>query len=88
MAVTPIPDGYHAVQPYLIVNGAKDLLEFVKRVFDANQTELMEAPDGSKIMHAEVKIGDSTIMMSDAQGPWQPMRGGPVRLRAECRRHL
>ena len=73
MAVAPVPEGYHNVQPYLIVNGAKDLLEFIKNVFGATQTELMQAPDGSKVMHAEVKIGDSTVMMSDAQGPWQPM---------------
>jgi uncharacterized glyoxalase superfamily protein PhnB len=73
MAVAPVPEGYHNVQPYLIVNGAKDLLEFIKNVFGATQSELMQAPDGSKVMHAEVKIGDSTVMMSDAQGPWQPM---------------
>jgi PhnB protein len=73
MTVNPIPEGYHSVQPYLIVNGAKGLLEFVTNVFGAAQTELMEAPDGSRVMHAEVKLGDSTIMMSDAQGPWQPM---------------
>ena len=73
MAVAPVPEGYHNVQPYLIVDGAKDLLQFVKNVFGASQTELMEAPDGSKVMHAEVKIGDSTVMLSDAQGPWQPM---------------
>ena len=73
MAVKPIPEGYHAVQPYLIVNGAKGLLEFVKTVFGASQSELIQAPDGDRVMHAEVKIGDSTIMMADAQGPWQPM---------------
>jgi PhnB protein len=70
-AVKPIPDGYHNVQPYMIVRGAKGLLEFVKKTFDAKETELMAGPDGT-VMHAEVKIGDSTVMMSDAQGPWQP----------------
>ena len=73
MAVAPVPEGYHNVQPYLIVDGAKDLLQFVKNVFGASQTQLMEAPDGSTGMHAEVKIGDSTVMLADAQGPWQPM---------------
>jgi PhnB protein len=71
MAVKPIPDGYHSVQPYFIVKGAKSLLEFLKKVFDARETENMTGPDGI-IMHAEVKIGDSTIMMADAQGPHQP----------------
>ena len=73
MAVKPVPEGYHTVQPYLIVNGAKGLLEFVKNVFGARETEMMQAPDGTSIMHAEVKIGDSTIMMSDARPPWDPM---------------
>jgi PhnB protein len=71
MAVKPIPDGYHSVQPYLMVKGAKALLEFLKTTFDAKETENMSGPDGT-VMHAEVKIGDSTVMMSDAQGPWQP----------------
>ena len=73
MAVNPIPEGYHTVQPYLIVDGAKGLLDFVRNVFGASQTELMQAPGGDRVMHAEVKIGDSTVMLSDAQGPWQPM---------------
>ena len=71
MAVKPIPDGYHSVQPYLMVKGAKGLLEFVKNVFDATEIENMQGPDGS-VMHAEVRIGDSVIMMADAQGPLQP----------------
>jgi len=73
MAIAPVPEGYHTVQPYLMVNGAKGLLDFVKNVFGARETEMMQAPDGGKIMHAEVKIGDSTVMLADAQGPWQPM---------------
>ena len=71
MTVTPIPDGYHAVQPYLIVNGARGLLEFLQNVFGATRSELMEGPDG-RVMHAEAKIGDSTVMISDPQPPWQP----------------
>jgi len=71
MAVKPIPDGYHSVQPYLMVKGAKGLLEFVKNVFDATEIENVSGPAGT-VMHAEVKIGDSIVMMADAQGPWQP----------------
>jgi uncharacterized glyoxalase superfamily protein PhnB len=73
MAAPPVPAGYHAVQPYLIVNGARALIEFIETVFGAQQAELMETPDGSRVMHGEVKIGDSTVMVADAQGPWQPM---------------
>jgi uncharacterized glyoxalase superfamily protein PhnB len=71
MAVKPIPDGYHSVQPYLMVKGAAGLLDFVKTVFGATETEKMTGPDGS-VMHAEVRIGDSIVMLSDAQAPWQP----------------
>jgi PhnB protein len=71
MAVKQIPDGYHAVQPYLMVKGARRLLEFIKKTFDATEIENMPGPDGT-IMHAEVRIGDSTIMLSDAQRQFQP----------------
>jgi PhnB protein len=71
MAMKPIPEGYHTVTPYLIVKGAKGLLEFLKDAFDAEEKEKMASPDGT-IMHAEVKIGDSMIMLADAQGQWQP----------------
>ena len=71
MAVKPVPDGYHSVQPYFMVRGAKGLLEFVKKVFNATEVENMSAPDGT-IMHAELKIGDSIIMLADARDPHQP----------------
>ena len=70
MAVKPIPDGYHTVQPYLMVEGARRLLEFLKNAFGATETVHMPGPDGTSVMHAEVKIGDSTVMLSDAQHPW------------------
>lgn len=73
MAVNAIPDGYHSVQPYLVVNGASELLGFIKETFGAAETERMDGPEG-RVMHAEVKIGDSTIMVADAQGPWEPTR--------------
>jgi uncharacterized glyoxalase superfamily protein PhnB len=69
MAVKPVPDNYHTVQPYLLVNGAKELLEFVKKVFDATEVEHMAGTDG-RVMHAELKIGDSVIMIADVQDPW------------------
>jgi PhnB protein len=64
MAVKPVPDGLHTVTPYLRVNGARKLLDFVQQVFGAAIRERMERPDGS-IMHAEVTIGDSTVMLAD-----------------------
>jgi PhnB protein len=67
MAVKPIPEGFHSVTPYLVAEGAGELLEFIKQVFDAQEKMRMPGPDG-KIGHAEVIIGDSMIMMGDAAG--------------------
>ncbi len=72
MAVKPIPDGYHSVTPYLIVNGAAGLIDFLKEVFGAEVKERMESPDGA-IMHAEVVIGDSVVMMGEANENLPPM---------------
>ena len=62
-AVKSIPDGYHTVTPYLIIRGAADALEFYKKAFGA--TELFRMEHGGKIGHAEMKIGDSPIMLAD-----------------------
>jgi PhnB protein len=72
MAVKPIPDGYHTVTPYLVVQGAAALIEFLKRAFEATEIFRMARPDGA-IMHAEVKIGASLIMMGEAGGEHRPM---------------
>jgi PhnB protein len=80
--VKPIPDGYHTVTPYLIIKGAADALEFYKKAFDATELFRMAQPDG-KIGHAEIKIGDSPIMLADEfpemnyVGP-QTLGGSPV----------
>ena len=64
MAVRPIPDGYHSVTPYLIVKGAAKAIDFYKSAFGA--TELMRFPGpNNTVMHAEIKIGDSPIMLAD-----------------------
>jgi len=63
-AVKPIPDGYHSITPYLIIKGAADAIEFYKKAFGAAELLRMPQPDG-KIGHAEIKIGDSPIMLSD-----------------------
>jgi len=60
----PIPKGYHSVTPYLIVNHAAEALEFYQRAFGATERMRMPGPD-HKIMHAEIQIGDSRIMLAD-----------------------
>jgi PhnB protein len=62
--VKPIPDGYHSVTPYLIIKGAADAIEFYKKAFGATELFRMPAPGGT-VGHAEIKIGDSQIMLAD-----------------------
>jgi PhnB protein len=64
MAVKPIPDGYHSVTPYLIVHDAAGALEFYKKALSAVELMRMPGPDG-KIGHAEIRIGDSPVMLAD-----------------------
>ena len=74
MAVDPIPDGYHSVTPYLIVEGADRVIEFAKQALGAEETARFAMPDGS-IGHAEFRIGDSVVMTSDATERWPAMPG-------------
>jgi PhnB protein len=62
--VKPIPDGYHAITPYLSIRGASDAIEFYKKAFGATEVMRMAQPDG-RIGHAELQIGDSKIMLAD-----------------------
>ncbi len=65
MAAKPIPDGYHTVTPYLTVRGAAKVIDFLAQAFGAERpTETIKRPDGS-IMHAQVKIGDSRVMIAE-----------------------
>lgn len=79
----PIPDGYHSVTPYLIINGAAEAIEFYKKAFGA--VELFRMAHEDKIGHAEIKIGDSPIMLADEHpemgyvGP-KSLGGTPVSL--------
>lgn len=72
MAVKPIPEGYHTLTTYLTVDNATEAIEFYKQAFGAKETVRMEAPGGT-IGHAELKIGDSRVMLSD------PMPGASTR---------
>lgn len=82
MTARPIPDGYHAVTPYLMVKGGARALEFYKNVFDATVVVRMDMP-GGPVAHAEIKIGDSIVMLADEQpgaiypGP-ETLGGTPV----------
>jgi PhnB protein len=64
MSVQPIPAGYHSVTPYLILRDASAAIEFYKQAFNATEIMRLNGPDGS-IAHAEIKIGDSPVMMSN-----------------------
>ena len=75
-AAKSIPDGYHAVTPYITVQDAEKLIDFLKKAFDAKETVRMSMSDGT-IAHAEVRIADSVIMLSGAIGEGhKPMPAG------------
>ncbi len=84
MAVKPTPDGYHSVTPYLIVKGAAAAIEFYKRAFGATELMRMEGT-GGMVGHAEIRIGDSAVMLADEfpgmgfRGP-KPLGGAGVSL--------
>lgn len=81
MAVRPIPEGYHSITPYIVVDDASKAIEFYKDAFGADEIMQMPGPEG-KIAHAEIQIGDSRIMLSDPfpQSDVRPPseRGGPT----------
>jgi PhnB protein len=80
MAVKPIPDGYHSVTPYLTIDGAAQAIEFYKKAFGAVELFRMAMPDG-KIGHAEIRIGNSPIMLGEQcaeMGTRAPQGSTPV----------
>ncbi len=64
MAVKPVPEGYHTATPYLICSGAAAAIDYYKKAFGAVELMRYPTPDGG-IAHAEIRIGDSTIMLAD-----------------------
>jgi len=82
MSAKPIPDGYHTATPYLVLQNAASAIEFYKKAFGATELMRLASPDG-KIGHAEIKIGDSPIMLADEfpemgyRGP-RALGGSPV----------
>src|SRR5216683_6711707 len=64
MGAKPIPEGFHTITPYLIIDGARRMMEFISKAFEGKEIFRKERPDGS-VMHAEMKIGDSLIMLGE-----------------------
>ncbi|HXA00954.1 MAG TPA: VOC family protein [Cytophagaceae bacterium] len=75
MTVKAIPEGYHSVTPILVVKNAPGLIDFLKQAFDGKEKYRMKSPDGT-IMHAEVAVGDSAIMLSEATDQHSPVQSG------------
>jgi len=73
--VNPVPDGYHTVTAYIFVPGIARLLMYLQEAFGAQVIERMDEPDGS-VGFAQVQLGDSRIMLSEARGDWKPMPCG------------
>ena len=81
-APQPIPEGMHSLTPHLVCAGAADAIDFYKRAFNAVEQARLPGPDG-KLMHAAVKIGDSTLMLVDENPQWgslgpKALKGSPV----------
>jgi len=70
MAVQPIPEGYHTVTPYITVEDAGEVIEFLKKAFDAQETYAMRDEHG-KVRHAEVKVGTSMLMLGSSHDQWK-----------------
>lgn len=77
--INHIPEGYHTATPYLIVKDAAGAIEFYQKAFGAAVLERLEGPDG-RVMHAEIKIGDSPVMIGEHQdvGSHSPHSHSPV----------
>lgn len=63
--VKKIPDGYHSITPYLIVKNGSDAFEYYKKIIGAKEHGRMMTPDGKRIAHAEIEIGNSKLMLAD-----------------------
>lgn len=80
--IPPIPPQYHSITPSLVIRGAAQAIDFYRRAFGAKERVRMAGPGGA-VMHAEIKIGDSMLMLSDewpemgSRGP-QALGGSPI----------
>ncbi|MFD9636052.1 VOC family protein [Streptomyces violascens] len=71
MSVTPVPQGYSTVTPWIISRDTRQLIDYLKRAFGAAELACLVGADGT-VEHAEVRIGDSVVMMFDARPEWPP----------------
>ncbi len=71
MAVKKIPDGFNTVSAYLVVNNSVEALDFYQKAFGAETVSRMPGPDGKSTMHAEMRIGNSTVMLTDENPQWE-----------------
>jgi PhnB protein len=72
MSINPIPEGFHAITPYLFAQGASRLIEFISAAFEGELIFQQKRPDGA-IMHATMRIGDSMLMLADPTPEFGPM---------------
>src|SRR3989442_7774736 len=82
MKVKPIPEDMHSITPHLVCAGAASAIEFYKKAFGATEKGRLRGPDG-RLMHAAVRIGDSTVMLVDEMPEWgalgpKALKGSPV----------
>jgi len=85
MAAKPIPDGFNSVSAYLVVKDARKAIDFYRKALGAEPGTTMKTPDGQAIMHAEIHIGNSTVMLSQENPEWEmksaeTLGGSPVSL--------
>jgi uncharacterized glyoxalase superfamily protein PhnB len=89
MAVKAVPDGFNTVSAYLIVPNTEKALEFYNKAFGAETVAQMKGPDGKRTMHAEMKIGNSMLMLTDENPQWGSksaitLGGSPVSVHIYC----
>lgn len=77
MSVSPVPEGFHTISPYIVVKDAARAIEFYQQAFGATVVLRINRPDG-RIMHSELKIGDSMLMLADETGT--APQGSPITL--------
>ncbi len=81
--VNPIPEGMHTVTPHLVCAGAADAIEFYKKAFNAEELVRIPGPEPGKLVHAHIRIGDSSVMLADEFPDWnsfgpKTLKGTPV----------
>ena len=74
MNVKQIPDGYHTITPYFVTKNSREFIEFLKKAFNAESVSISESPDAG-VMHAEIRIGDSMMMLSEASESYPAVNG-------------